>query len=149
MLCYNIIDNFMTKPSLSPNEQAVLGVLRQHHKPLSAYDILDQLHGTKIRAAVQVYRSTEKLTELGFIHRLESLNAFVACDCAHAKSSPGFMLCTCCGDVREFDAGKSVTAAKSEAKGFRIETPNVELRGLCSQCQVENHTHETGDEARR
>jgi Fur family transcriptional regulator, zinc uptake regulator len=139
----------MNKPLLGPNEQAVLGVLKQQHKPLSAYDILDQLHGTKIRAAVQVYRSTGKLTELGFIHRLESLNAFVACDCAHAKSSPGFMLCTCCGDVREFDAGKTVSAAKSEAKGFRIQTPNVELKGLCSQCQVENHSHDTTQVAPR
>ncbi len=124
------------------NEQAVLAVLKYQHKPMSAYDILDKLHGTKIRAAVQVYRATEKLSKLGLVHRLESLNAFVACDCAHRKSSPGFMLCTCCGDVREFDAGKSVSAARAQARGFRIETPNVELKGLCNHCQVANHSHE-------
>jgi Fur family transcriptional regulator, zinc uptake regulator len=126
---------------LGPNEKAVLDVLKHQNKPLSAYDILDRLHGTKIRAAVQVYRATEKLSKLGLVHRLESLNAFVVCDCAHKTSSPGFMLCTCCGDVREFDAGKTVSAAKSEAKGFRIETPSVELKGLCSHCQVANHSH--------
>jgi Fur family transcriptional regulator, zinc uptake regulator len=127
---------------LGQNEKAVLDVLKHQHKPLSAYDILDRLHGTKIRAAVQVYRATEKLSKLGLVHRLESLNAFVACDCAHKTSSPGFMLCTCCGVVREFDAGKSVSAARSHAKGFRIETPNFELKGLCSHCQVANHSHE-------
>ncbi len=127
---------------LGQNEHAVLDVLKHQHRPLSAYDILERLHGTKVRAAVQVYRAMEKLSKLGLVHRLESLNAFVACDCVHNKSSPGFMLCTCCGDVREFDAGKTVSAARLQAKGFRIETPNVELKGLCSHCQVANHSHE-------
>ncbi len=131
----------MTKPAIGPNEEAVLSVLKLQHRPLSAYDILGQLHGTKIRAAVQVYRATEKLTDLGLVHRLESLNAFVACDCAHGASAPGFMVCTCCGDVREFDAGKTVSAAQSQARGFKIEEPSVELKGLCTDCQIPNHAH--------
>jgi Fur family transcriptional regulator, zinc uptake regulator len=129
------------RSNVGPNEQAVLGVLRDVGKPLSAYDIVERLHGTKIRAAVQVYRATEKLAGLGLVHRLESLNAFVACDCAHGASAPGFMVCTCCGDVKEFDAGRSVHEASQQADGFRIEAPNVELKGTCSLCQVENHIH--------
>ncbi len=127
---------------MTPNETSVLSVLRQSTKPQSAYDILDRLHGTKIRAAVQVYRALEKLTGQGVVHRLESLNAFVACDCAHSKSSPGFMLCTCCGDVREFDAGKTVSAVQSKNKDFKIEAPSLELKGLCANCQIEDHSHE-------
>jgi Fur family transcriptional regulator, zinc uptake regulator len=130
-----------TRLTVGPNEQAVLGLLRDVGKPLSAYDIVERLHGTRIRAAVQVYRATEKLAGLGLVHRLESLNAFVACDCAHGASAPGFMVCTCCGDVREFDAGRTVFAASQQADGFRIEAPNVELKGTCSHCQVDNHTH--------
>jgi Fur family zinc uptake transcriptional regulator len=136
------LGNFMgSQTPIGPNEQAVLGVLKHRRKPLSAYDILEGLHGTKMRAAVQVYRSLDKLAQQGLVHRLESLNAFVACHCAHGKSSPGFMLCTCCGDVQEFDAGKSVSAAAGQIKDFKIEIPRVELKGLCSHCQVENHTH--------
>jgi Fur family zinc uptake transcriptional regulator len=127
--------------ALGPNEEAVLSVLKRQHKPLSAYDILDRLHGTKIRAAVQVYRATEKLCESGLVHRLESLNAFVACDCMHAASSAGFMLCTCCGEVREFDAGKTVSVAQTQDKEFKIQMPSVELKGLCKHCQSDNHTH--------
>jgi Fur family transcriptional regulator, zinc uptake regulator len=129
---------------LNTNDQTVLDLLKSAHRPLSAYDILDQLHGTKIRAAVQVYRATDKLAGLGLVHRLESLNAFVACHCEHRASAPGFMLCTCCGDVHEFDAGKTVSAAAREADGFRIDAPSVELKGLCQHCQTENHTHEQG-----
>jgi Fur family transcriptional regulator, zinc uptake regulator len=127
---------------MTPNETTVLNALKQAAKPQSAYDILDRLHGTKIRAAVQVYRALEKLTEQGVVHRLESLNAFVACDCAHARSAPGFMLCTCCGDVQEFDAGKTVSAVQNRIKGFKIETPSLELKGLCANCQIENHSHD-------
>ena len=57
---------------MTPNETSVLSVLRQSTKPQSAYDILDRLHGTKIRAAVQVYRALEKLTGQGVVHRLEA-----------------------------------------------------------------------------
>jgi Fur family transcriptional regulator, zinc uptake regulator len=131
----------MEEHDLGPNEKAVLAVLQSQSKPLSAYDILEHLHGTKIRAAVQVYRAVEKLSLAGFVHRLESLNAFVACDCAHGKSSPGFMLCTCCGDVEEFDAGKTVTAVQSKLKQFKIQHPSLELRGLCANCQTDGHTH--------
>lgn len=125
-----------------PNDLAVLIVLKEARAPLSAYEILEGLTGTHIKAAVQVYRSLEKLGRLGLVHRLESLNAFVACDCVHEQSSPGFLLCTCCGDVQEFDAGHALSAAKTDVQGFRIETPSVELKGLCQHCQSEGHTHE-------
>ncbi len=129
-------------PKTSPNEATVLSLLRHGQKPLSAYAILESLHGTSIRAAPQVYRALEKLAGQGLVHRLESLNAFIACNCPHGASSPGFMLCTCCGDVREFDAGKTVSSVQSKLKDFRIETPGLELKGLCAHCQTANHTHE-------
>jgi Fur family transcriptional regulator, zinc uptake regulator len=126
---------------MTSNEETVLSVLKQAHKPQSAYELLDRLHGTKIKAAVQVYRALEKLSGQGLVHRLDSLNAFVACDCEHVKSSPGFMLCTCCGDVREFDTGRTFQAMQNRIKDFKIEQPSLELKGLCANCQVENHTH--------
>jgi Fur family transcriptional regulator, zinc uptake regulator len=128
-------------PEIKVNEREVLDLLTRQQVPLSAYDILDHLRGTRLRAAVQVYRALEKLSGLGLVHRLESLNAYVACHCAHAETSPGFMLCTCCGGVREFDAGKSVSAVQNQVAGFKITSPSVELKGLCAHCQTKNHTH--------
>jgi Fur family zinc uptake transcriptional regulator len=126
----------------SPNETSVLTLLRHAPKPLSAYDILDNLRDGKMRAAVQVYRALAKLEKQGLVHRLESLNAFVACACAHEKSAPGFMLCTCCGLVREFDAAASLNAASKLDQNFKVETPNLELRGLCALCQTPGHHHQ-------
>jgi Fur family transcriptional regulator, zinc uptake regulator len=131
-------------PQHGPNETAVLEVLRTERKPLSAYDLLDLLRGTRLRAAVQVYRALEKLSQAGLVHRVESLNAFVVCDCAHDKSTPGFMLCTCCGDVEEFDAGKTMSAVKPKLKQFKIQHPSLELKGLCANCQQDDHTHGVG-----
>jgi Fur family transcriptional regulator, zinc uptake regulator len=127
--------------TFGPNEQSVLTALQAVQRAQSAYDILERLRGTKIRAAVQVYRALEKLVAAGRVHRVESLNAFVVCDCAHGASAPGFMLCTCCGDVEEFDAGKTVSAVQGKLRRFKIEHPSLELKGLCALCQTENHTH--------
>jgi len=56
-----------------------MDLLKNNKVPLSAYDILDKLHDFGFRAPLQVYRALDKLIELGLVHRLETLNAFVAC----------------------------------------------------------------------
>jgi Fur family transcriptional regulator, zinc uptake regulator len=124
----------------SASDDPVLSLLRKRQRPLSAYDILAGVNDNKLRAATQVYRALAKLEHEGLVHRVESLNAFVACACAHEKSNPGFMLCTCCGTVREFDAAASLNAARRQDRDFRIETPNLELRGLCAKCQSPGHS---------
>ncbi len=123
------------------NEDLVSAALATATKPLSAYDLLQALHGTTIKAAAQVYRALDRLMSEGKVHRIESLNAFVVCGCEHKRSSPGFMLCTCCGGVKEFDAGKTMKAVQGKLEGFKIETPRLEMKGLCANCQVEDHRH--------
>ena len=68
-----------SKSDLTKNQTLVMGALSQAKGPLSAYTILDELRDDGFRAPLQVYRALEKLVELGLVHRLESLNAFVAC----------------------------------------------------------------------
>jgi Fur family zinc uptake transcriptional regulator len=65
---------------LSNNERLVLDVLGRENSPKSAYMILDVLRGSGFRAPLQVYRALEKLIGMGRVHRLESLNAFIACN---------------------------------------------------------------------
>ena len=106
---------------------------------MSAYDLLDALRGEekiRIKAPTQVYRSLEKLVEAGDVHRVSALNAFVACSCAHKGSPPGFLVCTACGMVNEFDAGGTLTVPRGRTVGFSVQTMNVELSGLCKKCQI-------------
>lgn len=126
---------------LTRNQSLVLDALSQADGPLSAYSILDQLRDDGFRAPLQVYRALEKLVSLGFVHRLESLNAFVACshEACTSHSHAGqtvFMICNDCGGVREAaDADLAAMIAVLAARtGFGLTGATVELRGQCEKC---------------
>jgi Fur family zinc uptake transcriptional regulator len=128
----------LVEPLLTPNQQLVLRALADAASPLSAYAILERLQDTTIRAPLQVYRALEKLMERGLVHRLESLNAFVACEHAgdHAERPVAFAICESCGWVEEF-ADTSVANDLdlwSKGHGFIARRVTVELRGLCGNC---------------
>jgi Fur family transcriptional regulator, zinc uptake regulator len=123
---------------LTRNQNLVLAALNTIQKPMSAYAILDALRGEGLRAPLQVYRALDKLVELGFVHRLESLNAFVACQhigCDGADSV-AFAICGTCGKVDEVQDGQLSSELKSvSAKtGFVLTHSIVELRGTCADC---------------
>ncbi|SDU03815.1 Fur family transcriptional regulator [Stappia sp. ES.058] len=126
------------RAGLTRNQGLVLDALSRAEAPLSAYTILDQLREAGFRAPPQVYRALEKLVESGRVHRLESLNAFVACQHpgCDGHTAVAFTICEQCGRVAEVsDAGlidriRTIAAAS----GFRVSKSTVELRGLCADC---------------
>lgn len=128
---------------LNDNDQSVLSALGASARPLSAYDILGQARGAALKAPVQVYRSLEKLERRGFVHRIEALNAFVACadhghehDHASCNHRPGFVICRDCGNVREFEDERLAALAEAAAgPGFSIELVSLEVYGCCAACQ--------------
>lgn len=69
---------------LTKNQLCVLEKLETASGPLSAYTLLDQLRERGFRAPLQVYRALDTLVKSGFVHRLESINSFVACAEPHA-----------------------------------------------------------------
>ncbi|ODT67571.1 MAG: Fur family transcriptional regulator [Pelagibacterium sp. SCN 63-23] len=123
---------------LTRNQELVLGTLTGAPAPLSAYDILDRLRDHGIRAPLQIYRALDKLVERGLAHRLESLNAFVACAdvLCHRKGLIAFAICDGCGKVDEFaDAVIEERLGSWAGKtGFRIERTTMEIRGKCAGC---------------
>jgi Fur family transcriptional regulator, zinc uptake regulator len=123
---------------LTRNQTLVLGALNNAKSPLSAYAILDALRSEGLRAPLQVYRALDKLVELGFVHRLESLSAFVACQhvgCGGVESV-AFAICGTCGKVDEVQVGQlaSELALVSAKTGFVTTHSVVELRGTCTGC---------------
>lgn len=91
---------------LTRNQGLVLSVLEGAGQPLSAYGILDRLRDEGLKAPLQVYRALDKLVEVGRVHRLESMNAFVVCcHSNHGHIHPrvtAFEICDTCGQVSEF-----------------------------------------------
>ena len=125
---------------LPRNQSLVLGALTPAEGPLSAYTILDRLRDEGFRAPLQVYRALDKLLASGLVHRLESLNAFIACahpDC-HSRGMIAFAICGDCGQVDEFtdDAIRERLGAWSLANGFQTERTIIEIRGHCAACRA-------------
>lgn len=125
-------------PDLTKNQGLVYDALSHARGPLSAYAILDDLRDYGIRAPLQVYRALDKLLEMGLVHRLESLNSFVACqhpDC-DARATMVFAICSQCSGVSEL-AGEDLEAqlnALAATDGFTVHAATIELRGICSAC---------------
>ena len=126
--------------NLTKNQQMVLDALSGSDGPLSAYTILDQLREQGFRAPPQVYRALDKLVDLGLVHRLESLNAYVACshpDCDTHEETIAFAICEDCGQVAEIsdDALSEELGKIAGRAGFQLKKSTVELRGICGPCQ--------------
>ena len=96
-----------TGVTLTKNQSLVLEALKASAAPLSAYALLDQLRPSGFRAPLQVYRALDRLIEQGSVHKLESINAFMACcqdhDHGHHHGVAGFAICDTYGQVSEFD----------------------------------------------
>jgi Fur family zinc uptake transcriptional regulator len=123
---------------LTKNQSLVYDILSKASGPLSAYSILDDLRGEGLQAPPQVYRALEKLLKIGLIHRLESMNAFIACrdpECVSHQVA-GFAICDDCGQVVEFAGKKISSQLKSWEKdsGFSVHKTTIELRGICASC---------------
>lgn len=124
---------------LTRNQTLVHDVLLAVDAPLSAYAILGALSRTAIRAPLQVYRALDKLVDRGLVHRVESLNAFVACRHPHGdlRAMMVFIICSGCGKVCERTDNRLTDRLHSLASGdgFTLEVATVELRGLCAACR--------------
>lgn len=123
---------------LTRNQSLVLDRLEKADAPMSAYGILDQLREEGLRAPLQIYRALDKLLDMGLAHRLESLNAFVACAQPHCHESGliAFAICEKCGQVSEFsdDVVRDRLKAWTEREGFVPKRTTMEIRGECRDC---------------
>jgi len=124
---------------MTPNETLVYNLLRQTDTPLSAYSILDALRDQGVRAPLQVYRALNKLIERGAVHRIESINGFVACSLTNCgeRAVSIFMLCTKCERAAEFTdpAIDQKIDALANARLFAADHKVIEMTGLCASCR--------------
>ncbi|WP_208354446.1 transcriptional repressor [Pseudaestuariivita rosea] len=122
---------------LTPVRRKVLELLLQEHRALGAYAILDLLRDAGFGSQPPVaYRALDFLVEHGFVHKIERLNAFVACTHPGESHTPAFMICRLCDAVAEAQsaAAKGGLGAAARAAGFQIEKTVVEAEGICPAC---------------
>jgi Fur family zinc uptake transcriptional regulator len=126
-----------TKRRPAPEQDKLIAnALRGAGRPVSAYELIDSLRGDALLAPQTVYRSLDRLIAAGAAHRLESLNAFVACSQAAHSGTAIFAICDACGAVAEFDEKRAVSALQDWAATtrFSIRQMTLELRGRCAAC---------------
>src|SRR5271165_3711077 len=108
------------------------------HKPVSAYDLIEDLaKGGKRLAPVSLYRILDVLQHAGLVHRLESRNAFFACMTEHTAGPQTITLvCEGCERVIESDAPDAFRAIglSARASGFRARNVVIEVSGICAEC---------------
>ena len=78
----------------------------------------------------------EFLQAQGFVHRIESLNAFVGCHDPGRPHAVQFMICRECRTAVEIHDPRiaDALAAAAAAVGFTPQERVVELSGLCARC---------------
>ena len=127
-------------PALTKHQSLVLGALSREEGPASAYTLLAQLQAEGLRAPQQVYRALDKLIEYGLVHRVETMNSFVACAHPHdhAHGLVVFAICDQCGHVDEFADSAIERRLKgwSKDEGFQMSAATVELHGKCARCEA-------------
>ena len=123
----------LTQPRLE-----VLKIIAESRKPLGAYQILEKL-GQIIKSPKPptAYRAIEFWQQQRFIHRIESLSAYVICHAGHRHPGGQFMICNACGLVIEAHHCRLPEALRMHAvkNTFTPCSWNVEIHGTCAQCQ--------------
>jgi len=125
--------------SLTPLRRRVFELLLDQNGPAKAYDLLPLLDSDKGAAKPPtIYRALDFLVRLGLAHRIESLNAFMACGIGACERSTIFLICEKCGGAEEFDAGHALVDLSEAAKkdGFAIRRTMIEASGVCGACKA-------------
>jgi Fur family transcriptional regulator, zinc uptake regulator len=124
---------------LTPIRRKVLELLLESGRATKAYSLLDdmrQIHPGS--APPTVYRALDFLLSAGLVHRIESINAFTVChdltQCQHGI----LVVCQQCGNVTELHQPKlrAALVAQIEDAGYRLAGEEIELKGLCADCQA-------------
>lgn len=124
---------------LTATRRRVLEIICQGHEPAKAYDILEQLgRAGRHPAPPTVYRALEFLLDARLIHRIDSLNAYVACVHPNRQHSAQLLVCSSCEQVAEIDDPQiqAVLDRGASRHGFKVDSQTVEIHGRCPRCRA-------------
>ncbi len=123
---------------MTPVRRCTLEILLQEHRALGAYEVLDRLVAAGFgRQPPVAYRALDFLVENGFAHRVQALNAFIACAHPGEDHQAVFLICRTCSAIAEapIDAPRAAVEKTANALGFVAERVNIEATGLCPKCR--------------
>jgi Fur family zinc uptake transcriptional regulator len=121
---------------LTAPRRRVLELLLEAGQPVKAYDLMAGVGPAGETAKPPtVYRALEFLARAGLAHRLESLNAYMACRLGEGDHAAGFLICDCCGAAREIHPMTPVEVREAARDaGYVLTGITVEAHGRCADC---------------
>jgi Fur family zinc uptake transcriptional regulator len=123
---------------LTPLRRRVLDIFSESVAPLGAYAILEELsrrEGKQV-APPTVYRALEFFLEHGYVHKIETRNAYAPCQHLGHAHNGMLLICESCGRSEEIEdaAALSSISQSAAAAGFTLRRVTVEAQGLCQRC---------------
>jgi len=129
---------------LTTKRENILISIIKAGEAVSAYELAD-IYRDEFKQtipAMSVYRILDFLVELSLVHKLTSANKYIACShisCSHNHEIPQFLICEECQSVTEIGVINNVIdelRASVEKTGFKLTTQQLELQGICSDCNA-------------
>jgi Fur family zinc uptake transcriptional regulator len=117
----------------------VLDIIATAPAPLGAYAIIDEMSRAQDKkvAPPTVYRTLEFFLEQGFLHKIESRNAYAPCEHLGHRHQGILLICESCGRTDEVENARLGELLKNTAarSGFSAQRQIVEVEGLCQTCR--------------
>jgi Fur family zinc uptake transcriptional regulator len=122
---------------LTDIRKQVLELIWENHHAVKAYDLLERIKPLQAAAKpATIYRALDFLREQGFIHRVESLNAFIGCCDLKTRHEQLLLICKQCENVEERHSDLVMQALAQELKNanFIPHSKAIEIHGICQNC---------------
>lgn len=115
----------------------VLELVWRRHKPVGAYEVLEILQQSARTAPPTVYRALDFLQQMGLVHRIASLNAYVGCAHPGEPHDGQFLICESCRSLAELGVQEITRCIEQSAaaSGFQPLRYTVEIMGRCPACR--------------
>jgi len=122
---------------LTKLRETVLKLIWKNHSYVKAYDLLDELRKIDHSAKPPtIYRSLDFLMKNGFIHKIQSLNAFVGCSHPSEHDECYFLICKECQNIEECHS-KNINEfiqSTTNTNNFSANHVTFEISGICQEC---------------
>jgi len=125
------------KIRFTPIRQRVFLLMAEQKGAVSAYDLLELLQKYEANAKPPtIYRALDFLLENYFIHRIESLNAYLMCTHFGCEHPMQLLICDSCHKIIGLTDPVIDDAFSQQAQqsGFQITNKVLEAHGICYNC---------------
>ena len=126
---------------LTDLRRAIFEILIKSEKPLRAYEIIEKMreHGKRIHAAT-IYRILEFLSSNGLVHRVDALNAYIACTKNHTDHPSLLFICSNCSRTAEIDDPELCGSIHKNLIKLGMSSNNdcIEVKGRCENCAIQS-----------